>query len=135
MNITSCKFSLKSASLKSVDFNGFNMTLILNVQNPNDMNAVLDKITGSVKLDGYKIAELSNSYKRTIKGKSSEDIPIDIRVEFSSLGYALNSVKDIIQRRRAKVSFEGKGYVDYDLPLVGKRSFSYPINLSKDFSL
>jgi len=50
------------------------------------------------------------------------------------LGSAVNAVRDIIQKRRANVSFEGKGYVDYEVP-IGKRSFSYPINLSREFSL
>jgi LEA14-like dessication related protein len=135
VSLANCKFSLKSASLKGVDFSGFNLGILLNVQNPNEIDAVLDRITGTIKLDGYKIADVSNSYKRTIKARGSADVPIDVRVEFSSLGSTVNAVRDIIQKRRAKVSFEGKGYVDYEVPIIGKRSFSYPINLSREFSL
>jgi len=135
LTLANCKFSMKSASLKGVDLSGFNLEIILNVQNPNEIDAVLDRINGTVKLDGYKIADISNSYKRVIKAGGSADVPIDVRVEFSSLGSALNAVSDIVQKRRANVSFEGKGYVDYNIPVLGRRSFSYPINLSKGFSL
>jgi len=67
VSLANCKFSLKSASLKGVDFSGFDLGIILNVQNPNEIDAVLDRITGTIKLDGYKIADVSNSYKRTIR--------------------------------------------------------------------
>ncbi|MEO0139626.1 MAG: LEA type 2 family protein [candidate division WOR-3 bacterium] len=134
INITSCKFSLKSASLKSVDLSGFNLVITLNAHNPNGIDAILDRLVGLVKLDGYTIAQVSNSYKRVVKAGGNEDIPIDVRVEYSSLGASINAVKNAINRRTGNISFEGKAYVDYEIPVLGKKAFTYPINLSKTLS-
>ncbi len=134
INIASCKFSLKSASLKGVDLSGFNFTITLNAYNPNSIDAVLDRLVGLIKLDGYTIAQVSNSYKRVIKAGGNADIPIDVRVEYSSLGASINAVKNAINRRSGNISFEGKAYIDYEIPIVGKKAFTYPINLSKTLS-
>lgn len=134
INIASCKFSLKSASLRGVDLSGFNFTITLSAHNPNSVDAVLDKLTGLVKLDGYTIAQVSNSYKRVIKAGGNADIPIDVRVEYSSLGASINAVKNAINRRKGNISFEGKAYMDYEIPVIGKKAFTYPIKLSKTLS-
>lgn len=134
INIANCKFSLKSASLKDVSLTGFTMTVFLDAYNPNDIEAVLDRLSGDLKLDDFKIATVSNSYKRVIKPKSSATVPIDISVSFSTLGKAVEPVKNAIQRRRGTISFSGKAYVDYNVPLIGKKTFSYPVDVSKNLT-
>lgn len=131
INIANCKFSLKSASLKNISLTGFTMTVFLNAYNPNDIEAVLDRLSGDLKLDGFKIATVSNSYKRVIKPKSSATLPVDISVSFSTLGKAIQPIKNALQRRRGNISFSGKAYVDFNIPVIGKKTFSYPVNVSK----
>lgn len=117
-----------------MDLSGFNFTITLRAYNPNSVDAILDRLMGIIKLDGYTIAQISNSYKRVVKAGGNADIPINVRVEYSSLGAYINAIKNAINRRRGNISFEGKAYMDYEIPVIGKKTFTYPINLSKTLS-
>ncbi len=132
VNIASCKFSLKSASLESVSLNQFTMRVVIRAYNPNGINAVLDRLLGDISLNDKRVATVENTYKRVIKPESYEDLPVNITVRFSDLGGALETVRAAIQSRSGKLSFVGKAYVDFNIPIVGRMSFSYPVNLSKN---
>ena len=126
-----CKFSLAGAQLKSVSLSGFSMDVLLSVQNPNPVDAVLDRFVGSVKLEGVKVADVSNTFGRTVKAKSSATVPITVSVRYSYLKGAANRIMGVINSRRANVGVEGKAYMEFNLPFVGKQSIPYPVRLSR----
>ena len=126
-----CRFSLKGASLKSVDLSGFSMDVLLSVENPNTIDAVLDRFVGSVLLEGVKVADVSNTYGRTIRAGGRATVPITVEVRYSYLKGAANRIVGAIKARRARVGVDGKAYMDFNVPLIGKQSIPYPVRLSK----
>ncbi len=126
-----CRFSLKGASLKSVDLSGFSMDVLLSVENPNSIDAVLDRFVGSILLEGVKVADVSNTYGRTIKARGRATVPITVTVKYSYLKGAADRIMGAVRSRRAKVGVDGKAYVDFNVPIVGKQSIPYPVKLSK----
>ncbi|NPB04446.1 MAG: LEA type 2 family protein [Thermotogae bacterium] len=129
-----CKFSLEGVELKRISRDGFGMDVLVKVSNPNDVEAVVDRFLGQVSLDDVKVADVSISYKSRIPAKSSKTLPVGFSVRYSDLKEAASKVMNIVLSRRAKVSVSGKAYVDYDLPLIGTHSVSYPVRLSRSFS-
>ncbi len=126
-----CRFSLQGASLKSVDLSGFSMDILLSVENPNTIDAVLDRFVGSVLVEGVKVADVSNTYGRTIKAGGKAKVPITVSVRYSYLKGAASRVMGVIKARRARIGVDGKAYVDFNVPILGKRSVPYPVRLSR----
>jgi len=129
-----CKFSLKGVKLKSVDLSGFSMDVMLSVRNPNSIDAVLDRFTGSVLLENVKVADVSNRYRKTVKAKSSNTVPITVSVKYSYLKGAATKIMGAINSRRARVGVDGKAYMEFKIPFVGKQSIPYPVKLSRTFT-
>ncbi len=135
VNIASCKFSLKGAKLKNVNLNGFSLEVLMGIHNPNSIDAVLDRFSGQVFLEGVKLADVSNRYGRTVKAGRSATVPIEVSVRYSYLKEVASKLADVVKNRRANVRVVGRAYMDFEIPFVGKRSFSYPVNLSRTFKL
>jgi len=110
------------------------MDVLLKVVNPNSIDAVVDKFVGSVFIEGLKVADVSTKYGERVPAGSSVILPISVDVKYSYLKEAASRLLNVITLRRAEVGIEGKAYMEFDVPLLGKKTVPYPIKLSRTVS-
>ncbi|NPA80193.1 MAG: LEA type 2 family protein [Thermotogae bacterium] len=134
VSLKDCEFSIQGAKLRNVDLQGFSMDVLLKVVNPNSIDAVVDKFVGSVFIEGLKVADVSTKYGERVPAGSSVILPISVDVKYSYLKEAASRLLNVITLRRAEVGIEGKAYMEFDVPLLGKKTVPYPIKLSRTVS-
>jgi len=114
-------FSLVRVSL--IDYTLSDMTLKLDIMatNPNDIDAVIDRLDYSFFINEKNAANGSTLKRVTIKAGREKTVSTELTIDYLNLGAAiLEAVKD----KRADFRIEGKVYIDTEIG-----SISFPITL------
>ena len=113
--LANCNFSLNGVALKNMDFNGFTLELRLNAENPNDVDAVLDRLDYTLFMEGLEVAQGTVSKKQTIPAGGKGVIRTSLTVKYSTVPKLKEVVLPALQKRKSRVKVTGT--VHFDTPI------------------
>jgi LEA14-like dessication related protein len=114
-------FSLKRVSL--VDYDMTYMTLNIDVQadNPNDIDAVIDRLDYSFSINDKNCASGTTARKVTVKANRSKAISTKMKINYIQLGAA---ILEAVKNKTADFRMEGTVYVETPIGAI-----TFPIDL------
>ncbi|MCK4575968.1 LEA type 2 family protein [candidate division WOR-3 bacterium] len=115
------EFNLKRVSLIDYDLSTMTLKIDLDAYNPNDIDAVIDRLDYSFYINEKNAANGTTARKETVKAGKEKIVSTTLRINYLSLGVAiLEAVKD------KKADFRMEGTVFVETP-VG--AITFPIEL------
>ncbi|TES92240.1 MAG: hypothetical protein E3J87_05860 [Candidatus Cloacimonadota bacterium] len=121
MVVKELEFSLKSVSLIEYDISTMTVKVALKAYNPNDIDAVIDRLDYSFYINEKNAANGTTGRKVTVKAGKTETISTNLKINYLNLGSAiLKAVKE------KKADFRVDGTVFVETP-VG--AITFPIEL------
>ena len=115
------EFNLKRVSLIDYDLSTMTLKIDLDAYNPNDIDAVIDRLDYSFYINEKNAANGTTARKETVKAGKEKTVSTTLRINYLSLGAAiLEAVKD------KKADFRMEGTVFVETP-VG--AITFPIEL------
>lgn len=120
--IKECKFSLISVKPYDFTFNNFKLDFKINCDNPNKIDAVLDKLKYTLYADDKGLISGSTGKGVKISAKGSNSFVTTITLEYSKLGETLISAI-----RLGKVEYRVKATA-YIQTIIGE--ISYPVEMT-----
>lgn len=115
------EFNLKRVSLVDYDLSTMTLKIDLDAYNPNDIDAVIDRLDYSFYINEKNAANGTTARKETVKAGKEKIVSTTLRINYLSLGVAiLEAVKD------KKADFRMEGTVFVETP-VG--AITFPIEL------
>jgi len=128
--LANCDFSLYAARLVNADFSGFELEVKLRVQNPNDVDAVLDRLDYTLFMEGVEVAQGVVSEKQTIPKHGEGTITTRLTVKYSTLPKMVDVVMTAITNKSSRIRMTGT--VHFDTPLG---TLSHGIELERTVKL
>lgn len=123
--IKDCRFSLKSVALKSLDLTGAAVQVLLDVQNPNGIEAILDGLSFDLLLDEQSLGQGRTDRALHVGPGASGELSITVRVGYAQLA----GLVDRLQSGTPK-SYRVKGQASVQ---TGLGTVPVPVNLSGSF--
>jgi LEA14-like dessication related protein len=119
--IKECKFRLLSVSPHSFTFSDFKVDFDIKVDNPNNVDAILDKLAYSFFANNTKVFSGATGKTVNVKAKKSETFTTTITLEYNKIGQAL---AETMKLGSATYSMDGRAYVSTVLGEI-----SYPVSI------
>ena len=119
--IKECKFALVSVSPHSFTFSNLKVDFDIKVNNPNDIDAVLDKFVYTFYTNNTNVFSGTTGKTVNIKAKKSEQFTTTITLDYSSIGQALAEAMKV---GSADYRIDARAYVS---TILGE--ISYPVNI------
>jgi LEA14-like dessication related protein len=121
MAVKELDFSLERVSL--VDYNLSNMTLKLDLkaENPNDIDAVIDRLDYSLYINDKNAANGTTAREVTVKAGGTKNISTSMTVNYVDLGTA---ILEAVKEKKADFKMEGTVFVETPIG-----SITFPIDL------
>ena len=119
--IKECKFALVSVSPHSFTFSNLKVDFDIKVNNPNDIDAVLDKFVYTFYTNNTNVFSGTTGKTVNIKAKKSEQFTTTITLDYSSIGQALAEAMKVAS---AAYRIDARAYVS---TILGE--MSYPVNI------
>ncbi len=120
--IKECKFSLISVKPYDFTFNDLKLDFDINCNNPNKINAVLDKLKYTLYANDKGLISGSTGKGIKIPAKGANSFVTTITLEYNELGEALLSA---IRLGKAEYKVKATAYIQ---TIIGE--ISYPIEIS-----
>lgn len=117
-----CTFALVSVSPHSFTFSNLKVDFAIKVDNPNDMDAVLDKLTYTFYVNNTDVFSGTTGNRINIKAKKSETFTTTITLEYNKIGQALAEAMKV---ESAAYRIDARAYVSTILGEV-----SYPVSIT-----
>jgi hypothetical protein len=123
--IRNCRFALRSVKPVGLDLFGARFEIGIAVENPNDLEAVLDRFDFDFYLNGNRIAETHNPRKLVVPPGESRDLRLEVTVPYASAAKLVQTIRsnDFKDYRVA-----GQVYIS---TAVG--NFEFPVDVSGRF--
>ena len=120
--IKRCRFTLES--VRGYDFAFASLKLDFNIkgENPNDVDAVIDRITYAFFVNDKDVFSGTTAKKVRIKAKKSTRFTTTITLEYQKIG---SVILEAIKTKEARYRLKGKAYIS---TVFGE--ISYPVTLS-----
>jgi LEA14-like dessication related protein len=119
--IKECKFALVSVRPHSFTFSNLKVDFDIKVDNPNSIDAVLDKFVYTFYANNTDVFSGTTGKTVNIKAKKSEQFTTTILLEYSSVGQALT---EAMKLGSAAYRIDARAYVSTVLGEI-----SYPVNI------
>jgi len=123
--IKECKFALTSVRPYDFTFNNFKLDFDIKVDNPNKVDAVLDKLKYTLYADESALISGTTGSGLKVPAKKSNNFITTITLEYSKLGEVLTSA---IRLGNAQYKVKATAYIQ---TLIGEISYPVEITLSK----
>ena len=120
--IKECKFALTSVTPYAFTFNNFKLDFDIKVDNPNKIDAVLDKLQYTLYADESSLISGTTGKGLKVPANSSNNFITTITLKYSTLGEVLTSA---IRLGNASYKVKATAYIN---TLIGE--ISYPIEIS-----
>jgi LEA14-like dessication related protein len=114
-------FDLHKVSLVSYDLSTMKLKVDLKAYNPNDIDAVIDRLDYSFSINEKNAANGSTARKETVKAGKERILTTTLSVNYIDLGVA---ILDAVKNQDADFKLSGTVYVDTPIG-----SISFPIDL------
>ncbi|MDH4210806.1 MAG: LEA type 2 family protein [candidate division WOR-3 bacterium] len=119
--IKECKFSLISVKPYSFTFNNLKLDFDIKVDNPNNVDAVLDKFVYTFFANNTQVFTGTTGNKVTVEAKKSEQFTTTITLEYNAIGQAL---AEAMRLGSAAYRIDARAYVT---TILGE--ISYPVSI------
>ena len=113
--LANCDFSLHAVKLVNADFSGFELEVRLKAHNPNDVDAVLDRLDYTLFMEGVEVAQGVVSEKHTIPKHGEGIITTRLKVKYSTIPKMSDVVMTAVTKKKSKVRMTGT--VHFDTPI------------------
>lgn len=120
--IKECKFSLVSVKPYDFTFNNLKLDFDINCNNPNKIDAVLDKLKYTLYANDNRLISGTTGKGIKISAKGSNSFVTTVTLEYSKLGEALISA---IRLGKAEYRVEATAYIQ---TIIGE--ISYPVEIT-----
>jgi LEA14-like dessication related protein len=114
-------FSLKRVSLVEYDMTYMTLNVDVQADNPNDIDAVIDRLDYSFSVNDKNVANGTTARKVTVKANKSKAISTKMKINYMQLGAA---VLEAVKNKTADFRMDGTVYVETPLGAI-----SFPIDL------
>ncbi|MGB9590501.1 MAG: LEA type 2 family protein [Candidatus Hydrothermia bacterium] len=128
--LAKCDFSLHAAKLVNADFSGFELEVKLKAKNPNDVDAVLDRLDYTLFMEDVEVAQGVVSQKHTIPEHGEGIITTSLRVKYSTIPKMGDVVMAAVTKKKSKIRMAGT--VHFDTPIG---TISHDIEVEKTVNL
>ena len=122
MAILNCRYSLLNVVPSRVGLTSMDLKLSIQIDNPNPMDVVLDRIGFDLFVNGSKVGSGDIRQQRTIPAGGTEIIEPIVKISYLRSGISI--VKAI---RNNEAYYEIRGRASY---LVGRRLFTFPVKIT-----
>ena len=122
--IKECKFKLVSVSPHSFTFSDLKVDFDIRVDNPNNIDAVLDKLVYTFYANKTEVFSGTTGKTVNIKAKKSETFTTTITLEYNKIGQAL---AEAMKLGSAAYRMDARAYVSTVLGEI-----SYPVSIELD---
>lgn len=122
--IRECKFSLTSVKPYAFTFNNFKLDFNIAVENPNKVDAVLDKLKYTLYADDSDLISGTTGKGLKIPANKSNNFTTTITLEYSKLSEVLISA---IRLGKAEYKVKATAYIQ---TMIGE--ISYPVEITLD---
>jgi LEA14-like dessication related protein len=122
--IKECKFSLVSVKPYDFTFNNLKLDFNINANNPNKIDAVLDKLKYTLYANDNRLISGTTGKGIKISAKGSNSFVTTVTLEYSKLGEALISA---IKLGKAEYRVKATAYIQ---TIIGE--ISYPVEITLD---
>lgn len=120
--IKECTFSLVSVTPHDFTFSNLQLDFNIKAENPNPINAVLDKLTYTFYVNDTHVFSGTTGNNITIPANKSKNFSTTILLEYTKIGEALI---EVIKLQTATYKIKARAYVS---TIIGE--ISYPIEIS-----
>lgn len=122
--IKECKFSLVSVRPHTFTFSDLKVDFDIRVDNPNTVDAVLDKFVYEFFTNDMKVFSGTTGKKIKIESKKSETFTTTITLEYNAIGQAL---AEAMKLGSAAYRIDARAYIN---TLLGEMSYPVSIELN-----
>jgi len=119
--IKECKFALLSVSPYNFTFSDLKLDFVIKVDNPNKIDAVLDKFTYTFFTNNTDVFSGTTGKGIKIPSGKSKNFTTTITLEYNKIGTAL---VEAIKFKRAEYNVKAKAYVNTPIGEI-----SYPVEI------
>ncbi len=123
--IKECKFSFLSANPHDFTFSDVKVDFALKVQNPNDVDAVLDKLDYTFYVNQTDVFSGTTGKGLKVSAGKSENFTTTVNLEYTKIGQA---IVEALRFKTASYRIKAKAYVK---TVIGEISYPVDISLSK----
>ncbi len=120
--IKECKFTFLSANPYDFTFSDVKVDFTLKVQNPNDIDAVLDRLDYTFYANQTDVFSGTTGKGLKVQAGKSENFTTTISLEYTKIGQA---IVEALRLKSASYSIKAKAYIK---TVIGE--ISYPVNIS-----
>jgi len=128
--LADCKFSLNAVKLENMDFSGFTLQVKIKAENPNEVDAVLDRLDYTLFMEGVEVARGVVKEKQTIPKLGSGIITTSMTIKYSTIPEMGDVVMTAVTKKKSKVKVTGT--VHFDTPLG---TLSHDIEMERTMNL
>jgi len=119
--IKECKFSLLSVNPHSFTFSNLKVDFNINIDNPNNVDAVLDKFVYKFYANNTQVFSGTTGNKVEVEAKKSAQFATTITLEYSTIGQAM---AEAMRLGSAAYRIDARAYVN---TILGE--ISYPVSI------
>lgn len=116
--LAKCDFSLHAARLVNADFSGFELEVKLKAKNPNDVDAVLDRLDYTLFMEGVEVAQGVVSEKHTIPRGGEGIITTRLKVKYSTIPKMADVVMAAVMKKKSKIRMIGTVHFDTSIGTI-----------------
>ena len=109
MAVKDLDFDLKRVSLVDYDMTYMTLNVDVEADNPNDIDAVIDRLDYSFSINDKNVADGTTARKVTVKANKAKNISTKMKINYLSLGAA---VLEAVKNKTANFKMEGTVYVE-----------------------
>jgi LEA14-like dessication related protein len=120
--IKECRFALVSVRPHDFTFSNLKLDFDIKVDNPNDVDAVLDKLVYTFHANNTDVFSGTTGKTVNVKAKKSEQFTTTITLEYSKIGQALAEAMKV---GSANYRVDARAYVS---TILGE--ISYPVSIA-----
>jgi LEA14-like dessication related protein len=121
MAVKELDFSLERVSLDEYDMTYMTLNVEVKADNPNDIDAVIDRLDYSFSINDNSVASGTTARKVTVEANKMKNISTKMKINYMKLGAA---ILDAVKNKTADFRMEGTVYVDTPLGAI-----TFPIDL------
>jgi len=126
VNVKNLKFSYRDATIQALTIDRLNFIVNLEAYNPNDIDAVIDKLDYVIYFEDIRAISGSTSQQYEIKAKGKRIITVSGNIYFSDLPDLFKAIKSAYGKSRVKITAELRPEVK---TIIGK--FRYKVKLEE----
>jgi len=120
--VKECKFSFVSANPYDFTFSDLKIDFELKVQNPNNVDATLDKLDYTFYVNQTDVFSGTTGKGLKVPAGKSENLTTTITLEYTKIG---QTIVEALRFKAASYNIKAKAYIK---TIIGE--ISYPVNIS-----